>query len=441
MVSLSQELFHFHVLDKFEECFSDSLLLAVSGGLDSMVLLHIISTINPSFGVAHFNYQLRGEESEEDEAFVKKKCEALKIDFYSHIWDADQYALEKNLSIQEAARELRYSWFEDIRASNDYDWILTAHHLDDQLETFLINLSRGSGLKGLLGIPERNGKIIRPLLPFSKKSIREFALLNKLEWREDSSNKKNYYLRNKIRNCVIPELEKTNDELLSNFKNTISHLQQTYEMNQFIIDKVKNEIFEGEPIANISISSLTKLKPLDTWLFELFSPYGFSNVKDLKGLLKASSGKYLESRKYKIWNDRNRWIIEPKEHCEGEKKETLINDMNGIDKPIKLRFIQSNHISKQKNCISVDVSQLIFPLKLRNWKKGDFFFPIGMKGKKKLSDYFVDNKFSRVEKNKQLLLINGDDKIVWVISHRMDDRFKVTLKTKKIVDIQCNRVK
>ena len=434
MTALTQELFHSHISKKFQECFSGKLLLAVSGGLDSMVLLHLVSTINPNFGAAHCNYQLRGKESDEDECFVKKKSKLYGATFYNRQWDTKKYASTNRLSIQEAARELRYSWFEKIRTTGQYDWILTAHHLDDQLETFLIHLSRGTGIKGLLGIPERNKNIIRPLLPFSKKDIRKFALSNQIEWREDSSNKKNDYLRNQIRNCVVPELKKANDQLLPNVQNTIFHLQQTYQINQSIINQVKSEIFKKEYPITIPLNRLKGLSPVDGWLFELFSPYGFSNVKDLKRLLNVSSGKYLESRTHTIWNDRNQWILERKEH--DKEKETLIHDMGEIDDPIRLRFIESNRISKEKNRISVDANQLIFPLKLRTWKAGDFFFPIGMKGKKKLSDYFTDHKFTRAEKRKQLLLVNGDKKIIWIVNHRMDDQFKVTPKTKKKFDIQ-----
>lgn len=412
------------------------LLLATSGGIDSMVLLELCRQAKLDIRAAHCNFQLRGDESDEDEKFVTTQCEKSGVLLFVNHFETKKFAEEHKLSIQVVARNLRYDWFNTLLISNDYDYILTAHHLDDSLETFLINFTRASGLDGLTGIPQQNGNIIRPLLPFSRNEIEAFAKENKLEWHEDSSNASDKYLRNKLRHDVIPVLKEINPSLLSSFESTISNLQQAQTMvddaSRIVYLKVVSDVNSEK---RINLAELMLLPNYKAYLYQWLEPYGFTDWISIHDLVTAQSGKQIHSQKHTLLKDRNELIVFPKQKEETEQ--FLIEKNQEVVKfPLKLAFCNVDDISVQAtNTIFVDEEKLTFPLEIRKWKEGDMFFPFGMDGSKKLSKFFKDEKFSLLDKSNAWLLCS-DNQIVWVIGKRQDDRFKVTKQTTKIVQIQ-----
>jgi len=284
--------FQKHIENKYPCLKNASILLAVSGGVDSVVLAHLFSQSNLNFAIAHCNFQLRGEESDKDEKLVKELANDSKTKVYVTRFDTKDYACKNKVSIQVAARELRYHWFEQIMRENDYQTLVTAHHADDDLETFLINLSRGTGIEGLTGIPNKTSTISRPLLAFSKAQILKYAESEKLIWREDESNSDIKYLRNKIRHDLIPTLKELHPTFLENFQNTLGNLKGSAFILNKNITELKEELFiEKEGIIHIPIIKLKKLNPLETYLYELFKEYGFTAWNDINDLLDGASGK------------------------------------------------------------------------------------------------------------------------------------------------------
>ena len=412
------------------------LLLAASGGIDSMVLLYLCHELKLDIRAAHCNFQLRGEESNEDEKFVKSQCEKLDVLLFTNHFDTKKFAEKEKLSIQVVARNLRYEWFNTLLINNDYDYILTAHHLDDSLETFLINFTRGSGLDGLTGIPQQNGNIIRPLLAFSRNEIEDFAKENKIEWREDSSNASDKYLRNKLRHDLIPVLKELNPSLLHSFENTISNLKQAQSLvddaSRIVYRKVVTDInFQKR----INLSQLMQLPNYQAYLYQWIEPFGFSDWDSINDLTTAQSGKQVFSETHVLLKDRNELILFPKQN-EIEPVNFLISkDQKEVKFPLKMAFCNVDDISVQTtNTIFVDEDKLQFPLVIRKWQEGDWFYPSGMIGRKKLSKFFKDEKFSLLDKSSTWLLCS-ENQIVWVIGKRLDEQFKVTESTTKILKI------
>ena len=411
------------------------LLLATSGGIDSMVLLHLCHKLKLDIRVAHCNFQLRGDESDEDEKFVKSECERLEILLFVNHFDTKKFAEDHKLSIQVVARNLRYEWFNTLLINNDYDYILTAHHLDDSLETFLINFNRGSGLDGLTGIPEKNGNIVRPLLPFSRNEIEVFAKENNVKWREDSSNASDKYLRNKLRHDAIPVLKQLNPSLLDSFENTISNLQQSQSLVNDASQMVYKQVVSEEDTIKIDISKLTEFQNYNAYLYQWLQPFGFTAWEDIYTLVEAQSGKQVFSQKYILLKDRNHLILFPKQNENEPILFSVAKDQKEVKFPLKLSFCNVDDISvAPTNVIFVDEDKLQFPLEIRKWQEGDWFFPFGMNGKKKLSKFFKDEKFSLLDKSNTWLLCS-ENQIVWVIGKRQDERFKVTETTTKILKI------
>ncbi|MCX2681483.1 tRNA lysidine(34) synthetase TilS [Galbibacter sp. EGI 63066] len=428
-----------HIEQQFPFLKPSKLMIAVSGGIDSMVLTHLCHQLGMDVVVLHCDFQLRGQASDEDEQFIKQKAGEMKIPFYSTVFDTENYAETHKLSTQLAARELRYRWFREQKEALNYDYLLTAHHADDNLETFLINLSRGTGLDGLTGIPEINDYVVRPLLPFSREGILQYALNNKIEWREDSSNAETKYLRNKLRHEVIPKLKEINPTLLQNFESTINHLKGSSQLIERRVEKLRNKLFEKEgETFKISVKKIQKLKPKQAYLYELFKPYGFrKDIEDIENLLEAQSGKQLFSDTHRLLKDREFILVEPLDGKPFNVSYFIEEGQNLVKEPFKLSIGFVGKISEADNStIYLDKETLKFPLKLRKWENGDYFYPFGMKGRKKVSKYFKDQKFSLIAKEKQWLLCNGDDKIIWIVGHRTDDRFKVTETTKQILKIE-----
>ena len=419
------------------------LVLAISGGIDSVVLAHLCKAFHLNFALAHCNFSLRGEESDTDEDFVLELAEQLDVEVFIQNFDTQAYADLHKRSIQMAARELRYDWFNELAKQLQFDYILTAHHADDNLETFLINFTRGTGLNGLTGIPEINGNIVRPLLPFSREAIEAYAETNKLKWREDSSNTSRKYLRNKLRHEVVPILKEINPQLLDSFQCTLDYLNDTANIVEERLNTFSKRAIATKDDSSISykISELKKVNNPKAYLFELFKDYGFTEWNDVVDLLNAETGKYVKSGTHRLIKHRDYLILTDLCHSEQSEESILINENDKtVETTLGILFFDEADalVDNSRNCIYTDKDKLKFPLELRVWKQGDYFFPLGMKGKKKVSKYLKDEKLSLVEKeNTWVLTSNGD--IVWVVGMRADNRFKVTDKAKQILRIKLER--
>lgn len=403
---------------------SDSILLTVSGGLDSVVMSDLFFKSKLNFGIAHCNFNLRGVESDKDATFVRKLSEQFNCKFFETTFNTKVHIEKHKLSTQMAARELRYQWFEEIRVANDYSKIATGHHLNDSLETFLINLSRGSGLKGLLGIPEQTNTLLRPLLPFSREMILNYAQKHQLEWREDSSNATLDYLRNQLRHEVIPELIKVQPQFLEGFKTSLLNLNSTrIAFDQIVNDFKEKHFLIDKELIYISIESLISIQSNDALWYELFRAYGFPDLASLKALVAAQSGKFLESDTHRILKDRDQLIISVKKEFDKSESYFVLEDTQEITVPLNLKFEQNNSVNSPNNKTAfLKFDKIKFPLKIRKWEEGDHFFPSGMRGKKLMSKFFKDQKFSKIQKENQWLLCS-ENQIVWVIGHRCDERF------------------
>ncbi|MCA0933010.1 tRNA lysidine(34) synthetase TilS [Lutimonas saemankumensis] len=440
------EKFHIHLKQKFPEIENSKILLAVSGGIDSMVLLHLMKSVQADFSVAHCNFGLRNQESDLDERLVQQQTESSGIRFFAKKFDTLGYATKNKLSIQVAARELRYNWFRKLMDQKGYQFLLTAHHADDNLETFLINLSRGTGIAGLSGIPEKRNNILRPLLVFSKEEISQYARKNNISWREDHTNEETKYLRNKIRKEIVPLLKELNPSFLNNFAKTQANLQGSGSILEKHLNSIREKVIVREEdsgrILYFSLEVLKELSRNTVYLFELFYPFGFNNYKDLISLLSAQPGKQIFSDSHRLLRDRTTLILAPKSSTENSICIRVAEDQTKLDSDdLHLTFttLDSEEFSlsdtgskKLKGFFDKDL--LTFPLHVRKWEKGDYFYPLGMKGKKKLSKFFKDEKYSLLEKENIWLLCSGSD-IVWIIGKRMDDRFRVTDRTKKILKV------
>jgi tRNA(Ile)-lysidine synthase len=420
------------------------LLIAISGGLDSVVLTHLCHELKLDITLAHCNFNLRGAESDDDEAFVLELADNLDLEVFIERFSTNEFAKDQKLSTQMAARDLRYNWFSELAVSLHFDYIVTAHHADDNLETFLINLSRGTGLSGLTGIPEINEHIVRPLLPFSREQLELHAKDHHLKWREDSSNASDTYLRNKLRHHVIPVLKETNANLIQNFKMTLEHLKDTSDIVEESLRAVaKRAIVDlDEQKMVLDILPFKKANNPKAYLYEMFKDYGFTAWDDMVDLLEAQSGKQLFSKDYRLLKDRTHLILTERCPSEGGRSEESIviksTDINIQTPAGTLSFDEADAIfGKRTKVIFVDKSKLKFPLTLRQWEEGDVFHPLGMNGKKKLSKYFKDEKLSLIDKKNVWLLIS-EENIVWVLNRRADERFKVTNKTTNILKIELN---
>ncbi len=412
-------------------------LVACSGGVDSATLTHLLYKTGINMDLAHCNFDLRGSESQKDQEFVEKLAKQYNVMFHVKRFDTLGYKNEANRSVQMAARELRYQWFQELAEDHGYKYIVTAHHANDALETFLINLSRGTGLKGLAGIPERIGNIIRPLLQFTSEEIVAFAVKHKLRWREDSSNADIKYIRNSIRHRVVPGLKDTHPGFLENFLKSQEYLRESHTILAGYFSGLRKQLFKenADKRIKIRIDKIKRLDPLLIHLYELFKTYGFSHPGEIKTLLDAQSGKYLVSGTHRLLKDRDYLILEENRDKKGDTEFWIDHTITGMHRPFKLCFDKVSEIKEvSENIIYVDGDMLQFPLLLRKYKTGDVFHPLGMKGRKKLSKFFKDEKYSLPEKEEQWLLCSGAD-IVWIVGKRADDRFKITPETKEILKI------
>lgn len=428
---------------------NDRLLLAVSGGVDSVVLCELCKQANYHFQIAHCNFQLRGEESERDERFARSLAEKYEVEIFVKRFNTKEYAAQNKVSIQVAARELRYNWFEEV-ARSEYQvagrsnklWIVTAHHANDNIETLLMNFFKGTGIKGLQGILPRQGNIIRPLLFAKKEEILQFARENNLSFVEDSSNISDKYTRNYFRHQLIPALQKVFPQVQENLLNNIDRYREIEILYSQSVVLHKKKLLEtkGNEV-HIPVLKLLKVEPLKTILYEIIKDYGFTahQTEEVSSLLKSESGKYISSATHKIIKNRNWLIIAPVNTLEANH--ILINEH---DKEIdfedgKLRIKNYDLKMEKPPCsdfiATLDAANIRFPLLLRKWKQGDYFYPLGMRHKKKLSKFFIDQKLSVTDKEK-VWVIESDKKVIWIVGKRIDDRFKITDKTKKILSIE-----
>jgi tRNA(Ile)-lysidine synthase len=417
----------------------DQILLALSGGIDSVVLCELFSQARLNFGIAHCNFQLRGNESDGDEHFAEELAASYNVSFHSITFDTETYAHTNKLSIQEAARDLRYEWFEQVRKEFGYSLIATAHHGDDSIETFFINLVRGTGISGLHGILPKQKTIIRPLLFTDKKAILAFAKKNKLSFRNDSSNASEKYLRNRIRKYIIPAFQKLNPSVNEILLRDMEHLHEVEQILKLEFERKKKDIVRTKKsTVYISVSKLKKLEHPGPYLYEYLRSFNFQGhvISEIIHSLNTIPGKQFFSSSHRLIRDRKDLIIQKKEDPDSsadlffvKKNQRVLQTGN-----LKLKFSwlpSGTKISRSVKSASLDFDTLSFPLCIRKWKKGDSFQPIGMKGRKKLSDFFIDQKLSIAEKENTWLLTSANE-VVWVIGLRIDDRFKITAKTKKI---------
>jgi len=427
------------------------LLIAISGGIDSVVLTHLVYNLHFSISLAHSNFMLRGAESNKDEQFVINLGETLKVPAFTIKFETQKYAIENGISTQMAARELRYNWFEQLRNQYHLDYILTAHHKEDVIETFLINLTRGTGLDGLTGIPVINGTIVRPLLPFTRNELLVYASKNKIRWQEDQSNSSIKYVRNKIRHKVVPVLKELNPRLLDTFFNTLEHLKGSQQIVNDYVQNIRQKItIVRDTEIHFDIKKLKNLSSAKVYLYELLKEYGFTEWDDVCDLLDAQTGKQVFSSTHRLLKNRDFLILTEFSTIKENKSYQIAENTSKINEPLKLKFetipISSDTKNHQKkvlselyfddiNTISIDADSVQFPLTIRKWRKGDYFYPIGLKGKKKLSKFFKDEKLSLLTKENTWILCSNDA-IIWIIGKRLDDRFKVTKTTTKILKIK-----
>lgn len=410
------------------------ILIALSGGIDSMILCDLFLKSSLDFSIAHCNFQLRGEESDEDEKFIRNYCIKNQIEFFSKKFNVKEYKQSGNYSTQMAARDLRYVWFRLLMKENNFDYLATAHHLNDSLETFLINLSRGTGINGLTGIQSQQNEIIRPLYNVSKNSILEYAEKNKINWREDASNATNDYVRNKIRHQIVPVLNEIHPEFIKNFHHTIQLLNEDNQLIKNHIQDLSTEIFQKKNDDYfISIQRLNQLQPLPSYLFHLFSSFGFIFPAEIQKLMNSKEGSEIQSNEYRLIKNREELILSKKTSI-APSEEFILEEDVFLEKPLSLRISKSNE-GDLSAAETLDYNKISFPLRLRKAKIDDIFFPVGMKGSKKMSKFFKDEKLSKLEKENNWLLADNEDRIVYVVGHRIDDRFKITEHTHKFLNI------
>jgi tRNA(Ile)-lysidine synthase len=423
-----------------------TILLAVSGGIDSMVLCDLFQKSEYKFAIAHCNFHLRGEESNRDEQFVRQYAQANNITIHVKDFDTYKYMQVKGKSLQMSARELRYDWFETLLEQNNYSFIATAHHSDDSIETFLINLLRGTGIAGLHGMLQKVNNVIHPLLFTNRKAITQYQIANKIEYVEDSTNQSTKYTRNKIRHELIPLMK----EIAPNFQRTIirniERFRETEEVFRSVVNKVEQDLIEvdnNNNIVKLSISKLQTLFPQNIFLYELLSPYGFneSTINSIAEALSETPGKQFYSETHRLIKDREYLIIAP--NTQADTKQYYIHeDQTNLNTPIRLHIellkdLSFVRIPKVKEIAMLDADKLQFPLILRKWKQGDSFFPYGFRGEKKISEFYKNLKYSIIDKENQWLLCSSDD-IIWVVGQRIDERYKITNQTKTIYKLELD---
>ena len=414
------------------------ILLAVSGGIDSMVLMHLFENSGSDYGVVHCNFQLRGEESDGDEKFVREQVQMHGIPSFFKTFDTTEYARLNGISIEMAARELRYNYFHKIRLKYDYDLIATAHHQDDLIETFFLNLSRKTGIKGLTGIKDKSGNLIRPLLFAGRQEIEAYAAKHYIEYREDSSNNEVVFQRNYLRHKILPLFSELNPAFKKNLLASIDNLRDAENVYISVLKKDKETVVvENDGVIQIDIEKLRTTQFPQLLLLEVLSPLNFNSsvVDEVFHSLEAESGKQFFSKTHRLVKDRDQFFISELKESE-EKIYYIEEDDVELFEPFDILVQKADSVNfdiiKRSNVACIDYDIIQFPLLIRKWKQGDYFQPLGMTGIKKVSDFLIDRKVPLHEKENVWLLCSGK-KIVWIMGLRLDERFKVTSDTKKVL--------
>ena len=364
--------------------------------------------------------------------------QSIKTPVYTTSFETEKYATKNKVSIQVAARDLRYTWFYKLLDANEYNYVLTAHNTNDNLETFIINLTRGSGLEGFTGIPSVNQKSVRPLLAFSRDDITLFAIKNGIVWREDRSNASIKYVRNKVRHKVIPILKELNPHVLESFQNTIEYLNESQSIINDALKNITTKVISYEnDVLKISCEEIEKLSNKKAYLYQLLQGYGFTAWNDIVDLISAQPGKQVFSDTHRLLKDRNFLILTTINKNQSIKGPILIDQkVSKITTPIKLTIQNTDdYTSKNKEQIIIDKDLVNYPLSLKKWHHGDAMYPTGMSGSKKISQLFKDNKLSLLDKEKIWLLTDAKDDIIWVIGLRQDRRYLANKTSKNRLKI------
>ncbi len=433
--------FNLYTREKNLSVQKDHLLLAVSGGIDSVVLCELCKQAGLTFSIAHCNFSLRGEESERDEQFVRGLGKKYGVEVLVQKFDTNAVAEQNKISIQEAARMLRYEWFAQLRKEKGFAYTLLAHHADDNMETLLMNFFRGTGLQGLTAIPEggKETHLLRPLLGVRRKEIESFAGENNLQWVEDSSNSSTKYTRNFFRHELIPAIQKVFPQAEENLLANIERFKKINVLYQASVEKLKQEVCEKH-LAELRMPVKKLMKYSHTSLvYEIIKDYGFGEkqVGEVMKLTEAESGKFIENENFQIIRHRNWLIIAPKTTITDtvaiEKDQAQVKFSGGL---LEMSFVDKEKFSLNKSPLvaQLDAKHIEFPLLLRKWKQGDYFYPLGMRKKKKLARFFIDQKLPKNQKE-NIWVVESNKKIIWVVGLRIDDRFKITPATEKVLQI------
>jgi len=408
------------------------LLLAISGGADSVCLFFILKELGYNIELAHCNFNLRGKESDEDECFVKELAHKYGVTYHVKSFETQKYVNKQKISIQMAARVLRYKWFDELLVNNNLDFVITGHHKDDNVETFFINLIRGTGMNGLCGIKAKNKNIIRPFLDISRQEIEHYLSQKNITYRNDSSNSDLQYLRNKIRHQLMPLLKEMNPNIQQTITDEIFVVDRVNKVFQKEIDVIRGRlVVEKEGVYKLNISALIELEHLEIILFEILKSFGFSEVNQIIKAINSQSGKQFFSDDYQLIIDREEIIISLLENNQANIE--ILDIETEIQIPVSIKFTTSADFSldTNPNIVKLDFDKISFPLRLRKWKNGDKFKPLGMRNFKKVSDFFIDEKYSLLDKQKQWILCS-EDEIIWIVGNRIDDRYKIDTHTKKV---------
>lgn len=419
----------------------EKVLVAVSGGADSVALLHILKRIGFNCDAVHCNFHLRGEESDRDENFVRALCQKMNVRLHTTNFNTVQYAKEQGVSIEMAARDLRYEFFDKLRCEFGYDKIAVAHHRDDNVETLLLNLIRGTGLKGLKGMRYCNGYVVRPLLDVSRQCIEEYLTEVGMEFVTDSTNLETDAIRNKIRLEVLPLLRTINPSISDTLQETIARLNECYDLYSYAVESIKKGLIDN---TRISIESLKRTPSARTILYEILSEYGFNNSQtdDIIKHLDGETGKIYESGEWRLLRNRDALVLKNKSdrcvlECDVLPLDGYVRVTNNVAFVVERRSVAADFVvPRRQDILCMDLDKVSYPITVRLVEEGDKFIPFGMDGEKLVSDYLTDRKKSIFEKECQLVVCTGN-KIAWLVNERSDNRFRVTDKTKRVLVVKC----